>query len=159
MCSSSALAPPNAAAARPPAPQTSSEACAATTAAASSSERATDAPPLTVILERPPGVAARDRRAPPTERDSRPSTHRHPTPPQVVSLFKKMPKEITDIRDFLQKARRRDAKAVTIKTTRGMTKFKIRCSRYLYTLRVQDGEKAAKLEQSLPPGLQRKDVK
>ena len=54
-----------------------------------------------------------------------------------------MPKEITDIRDFLQKARRRDAKAVTIKTTRGMTKFKIRCSRYLYTLRVQDGEKAA----------------
>ena len=65
-----------------------------------------------------------------------------------------MPKEITDIRDFLQKARRRDAKAVTIKTTRGMTKFKIRCSRYLYTLRVQDGEKAAKLEQSLPPGLQ-----
>ena len=40
-----------------------------------------------------------------------------------------MPKEITDIRDFLQKARRRDAKAVTIKTTRGMTKFKIRCSR------------------------------
>ena len=26
-------------------------------------------------------------------------------------------------------------------------------------LRVQDGEKAAKLEQSLPPGLQRKDVK
>ena len=70
-----------------------------------------------------------------------------------------MPKEITDIRDFLQKARRRDAKAVTIKTTRGMTKFKIRCSRYLYTLRVQDGEKAAKLEQSLPPGMQRKDVK
>ena len=69
-----------------------------------------------------------------------------------------MPKEITDIRDFLQKARRRDAKAVTIKTTRGMTKFKIRCSRYLYTLRVQDGEKAAKLEQWLPPGLQRKDV-
>merc|ERR1719409_1278773 len=31
-----------------------------------------------------------------------------------------MPKEITDIRDFLQKARRRDAKAVTIKTTRGI---------------------------------------
>lgn len=79
--------------------------------------------------------------------------------PQVHSRFFKMPKEITDIRDFLQKARRRDAKAVTIKTTKGMTKFKIRCSRYLYTLRVQDSEKATKLEQSLPPGLQRKDVK
>ena len=69
-----------------------------------------------------------------------------------------MPKEITDIRDFLQKARRRDAKAVTIKTTRGMTKFKIRCSRYLYTLSVTDQEKAEKLTQSLPPGLARKDL-
>ena len=70
-----------------------------------------------------------------------------------------MPKEISDIRDFLQKARRRDAKSVKIKKPKGVVKFKIRCSRYLYTLRVQDGEKAAKLEQSLPPGLQRKDVK
>ena len=111
------------------------------------------------VSSAPPGAAARDRRGPPTERHNREAPRRHPTPPQVVSLFRKMPKEITDIRDFLQKARRRDAKAVTIKTTRGMTKFKIRCSRYLYTLRVQDGEKAAKLEQSLPPGLQRKDVK
>ena len=52
---------------------------------------------------------------------------------------------------------------VVIKRSSGgpskQVKFKIRCSRYLYTLRVQDGEKAAKLEQSLPPGLQRKDVK
>ena len=159
MCSSSAWHPHSAAAAHPRAPQTSSEACAATTAAARRLKRATGALPPPAALARLSGAAARDRRAPPTERDSRPNTHRHPPPPQVVSLFKKKPKEITDIRDFLQKARRRDAKAVTIKTTRGMTKFKIRCSRYLYTLRVQDGEKAAKLEQSLPPGLQRKDVK
>ena len=72
-----------------------------------------------------------------------------------------MPKEISDIRDFLQKARRRDAKSVKIKTTKGRTpvvKFKIRCSRYLYTLRVSDAEKADKLKQSLPPGLQRKDI-
>ena len=103
-------------------------------------------------------------RAPPTEtadgeRQPRESPAPTPAPRRPRNAFPKMPKEITDIRDFLQKARRRDAKAVTIKTTRGMTKFKIRCSRYLYTLRVQDGEKAAKLEQSLPPGLQRKDVK
>ena len=38
------------------------------------------------------------------------------------------------------------------------TKFKIRCSRYLYTLTVEDAEKAEKLSQSLPPGLNRKEV-
>ena len=32
------------------------------------------------------------------------------------------------------------------------TKFKIRCSRYLYTLALDDPEKAEKLRQSLPPG-------
>lgn len=32
------------------------------------------------------------------------------------------------------------------------TKFKIRCSRYLYTLALEDPEKADKLQQSLPPG-------
>ncbi len=32
------------------------------------------------------------------------------------------------------------------------TKFKIRCSRYLYTLAIEDPEKAEKLKQSLPPG-------
>lgn len=69
-----------------------------------------------------------------------------------------MPKEISDIRDFLQKARRADAKSVKIKKTKGVVKFKIRCSRYLYTLRVQDAEKAEKLTQSLPPGLTRKDI-
>jgi hypothetical protein len=33
-----------------------------------------------------------------------------------------------------------------------VTKFKIRCSRYLYTLVLTDAEKAEKLKQSLPPG-------
>ena len=37
-------------------------------------------------------------------------------------------------------------------------KFKVRCSRYLYTLVVTDSEKAEKLKQSLPPGLQVKDL-
>lgn len=31
-------------------------------------------------------------------------------------------------------------------------KFKVRCSRYLYTLVITDKEKAEKLKQSLPPG-------
>jgi large subunit ribosomal protein L38e len=38
------------------------------------------------------------------------------------------PKQITDIRDFLQKARRRDAKLVKIRKRVDGTKFKIRCS-------------------------------
>ncbi|DBA00702.1 TPA: hypothetical protein N0F65_001173 [Lagenidium giganteum] len=68
------------------------------------------------------------------------------------------PKQITDIRDFLQKARRKDARSVKIKKTAQVVKFKIRCSKYLYTLCVTDIEKADKLTQSLPPGLQRKDI-
>ena len=32
------------------------------------------------------------------------------------------------------------------------TKFKVRCHRYLYTLSLDDPEKAEKLKQSLPPG-------
>merc|ERR1719438_163767 len=33
-------------------------------------------------------------------------------------------------------------------------KFKVRCSRFLYTLKITDKEKVEKLKQSLPPGLQ-----
>jgi large subunit ribosomal protein L38e len=70
----------------------------------------------------------------------------------------KMPKKIEDIRDFLQKARRADAKLVKIRKRDTQTKFKIRCSRYLYTLVVTDSEKADKLTQSLPPGLKRDNI-
>jgi large subunit ribosomal protein L38e len=41
---------------------------------------------------------------------------------------------------------------VKIKKSKGATKFKVRCSRYLYTLTVKDADKADKLKQSLPPG-------
>jgi large subunit ribosomal protein L38e len=75
-----------------------------------------------------------------------------------------MPKEIKEIRDFLQTARRKDAHKVKIMTKtketatgkkETTTKFKIRCSKYLYTLVVKDAEKASKLKSSLPPGLTR----
>ena len=69
-----------------------------------------------------------------------------------------MAKEIKDIRDFLQKARRTDAKLVKIRKRNAQTKFKIRCSRHLYTLVVTDAEKADKLTQSLPPGLTRTTI-
>ncbi|KAK6624210.1 60S ribosomal protein L38 [Polyplax serrata] len=70
-----------------------------------------------------------------------------------------MPREIKEIKDFLLKARRKDAKSVKIKKNAENTKFKVRCSKYLYTLVITDKEKAEKLKQSLPPGLQVKEVK
>lgn len=49
-----------------------------------------------------------------------------------------------------------DAKHIVIKKqTGGSTKFKVRCSKYLYTLVVSDQDKANKLESSLPPGMLR----
>ena len=42
--------------------------------------------------------------------------------------------------------------ACKIKKSSGVTKFKVRCSRYLYTLVVNDSQKANKLQQALPPG-------
>ena len=53
-----------------------------------------------------------------------------------------MPKEVKEIKDFLLVARRKDARAVIIKrnpergTRPANTKFKVRCSRYLYTCRI-----------------------
>jgi large subunit ribosomal protein L38e len=71
----------------------------------------------------------------------------------VFGVHRLQPKQITEIKDFLLTARRKDARSVKIKKTKtGVTKFKVRCSKYLYTLCVQDTEKADKLKQSLPPG-------
>ncbi|KAF9621681.1 hypothetical protein IFM89_025976 [Coptis chinensis] len=63
-----------------------------------------------------------------------------------------MPKQIHEIKDFLLTARRKDARSVKIKKSKDVVKFKVRCSKYLYTLCVFDSEKADKLKQSLPPG-------
>lgn len=64
-----------------------------------------------------------------------------------------MPKEITELKKFLQMCRRKDAKRLYIKRNKNDTKFKIRCARYLYTLKLSDRPKAYKLEKSLPPQL------
>ncbi|CAN6211277.1 unnamed protein product, partial [Urochloa humidicola] len=70
----------------------------------------------------------------------------------------KMPKQIHEIKDFLLTARRKDARSVKIKRSKDVVKFKVRCSKYLYTLCVFDAEKANKLKQSLPPGLSVQEV-
>ena len=70
-----------------------------------------------------------------------------------------MPKQIQEIKEFLVIARRKDAKCKQIKLKLAIKvmkagprhKFKVRCSKYLYTLVVADAAKAEKLKQSLPP--------
>ncbi|KAI9004671.1 ribosomal protein L38 component of cytosolic 80S ribosome and 60S large subunit [Gaertneriomyces semiglobifer] len=69
-----------------------------------------------------------------------------------------MPKQITEIKDFLKVARRKDAKSIKIKKNGSETKFKVRCSKYLYTLVVADADKAEKLKQSLPPTPEAKEI-
>ena len=44
-------------------------------------------------------------------------------------------------------------KSLNRKSKKTVTKFKIRCSRYLYTLVVDDSDKADKIRQSLPPSM------
>lgn len=78
-----------------------------------------------------------------------------------------MAKEITDIKQFLELTRRADVKSATVKVNKKLnragktfrqTKFKVRGSRYLYTLIVNDAGKAKKLIQSLPPTLEVKKL-
>ena len=69
-----------------------------------------------------------------------------------VSVHALQPRQISEIKDFLLTARRKDARSVKIKKSGDVTKFKVRCKRYLYTLCVTDADKADKLKQSLPPG-------
>ncbi|SCV69368.1 BQ2448_2388 [Microbotryum intermedium] len=79
------------------------------------------------------------------------------------------PKEVKEIKQFLEIARRPDAKSAQIKKSVSRKtgasgssaikyKFKIRCSRYLYTFCLSDADKAEKLRQSLPPTLKVSDV-
>jgi large subunit ribosomal protein L38e len=60
------------------------------------------------------------------------STHIHAYPPFAEARIKKIPSKVAG--------------------GKTQTKFKVRCSRYLYTLSIDDPEKAEKLKQSLPPG-------
>ena len=84
-----------------------------------------------------------------------------------------MAREIKDIRAFLETARRKDAtKVVILRRLRKLkgqpfapasagtlvTKFKIRCSKHLYTLVVTDKAKAQKIEASLPPSLKQQTI-
>ncbi|TKW11533.1 hypothetical protein SEVIR_6G238100v4 [Setaria viridis] len=87
-----------------------------------------------------------------------PSRRREKKSSATPRSHEKMPKQIHEIKDFLLTARRKDARSVKIKRSKDVVKFKVRCSKYLYTLCVFDAEKANKLKQSLPPGLSVQEV-
>ncbi|KAM8906574.1 large ribosomal subunit protein eL38-like [Lycaon pictus] len=70
-----------------------------------------------------------------------------------------MPCNVEEIKDFLLMAWRKDAKSIKIKKNKDNVKFKVQCSRYLYTGVITDKEKAEKLKHSLPPGLAVKELK
>uniref|UniRef100_A0A8C8YKI6 Large ribosomal subunit protein eL38 n=1 Tax=Prolemur simus TaxID=1328070 RepID=A0A8C8YKI6_PROSS len=70
-----------------------------------------------------------------------------------------MPWKTEESKDFLLTARRKDARSIRIKKNKDNTKFKVRCSRYLYIVVITDKEKAEKLKQSLPPGMAIKEPK
>ncbi|RKO97481.1 60S ribosomal protein L38, partial [Caulochytrium protostelioides] len=59
-------------------------------------------------------------------------------------------KTLNDIKQFLHTVSRKDTRVVRIKHNSDNVKFKVRCSRHLYTLLVTDSAKAAKLQQALP---------
>ncbi|KAM0721682.1 hypothetical protein Q7P37_002607 [Cladosporium fusiforme] len=64
-----------------------------------------------------------------------------------------MPREVSDIKNFIEICRRKDASSARIKkNSPQQIKFKVRCTRELYTLVLKDNDKAEKLKQSLPPG-------
>ncbi|KAF6155982.1 hypothetical protein GIB67_039313 [Kingdonia uniflora] len=53
---------------------------------------------------------------------------------QVKGVTAAQPKQINEIKDFLLTARKKDARSVKIKRSKDVVKFKVRCSKYLYTL-------------------------
>lgn len=61
-----------------------------------------------------------------------------------------MPKKIEEIKEFLLTTRRNDVKAIRIKRTKDITKFKIKCARQLYTYSLKDQDKIKKIREALP---------
>ena len=66
-----------------------------------------------------------------------------------------MPREIKDLKEFLAICSRRDARCVKLKQNKENTKFKVRCSKYLYTLVVPDKKKADKIQKSIHPNVKK----
>ena len=69
-----------------------------------------------------------------------------------------MPREIKDLKEFLSICSRKDARNVKVKKNGTVTKFKVRCSKFLYTLVVQDKKKADRIQKSIHPSVKKVEV-
>ena len=81
-------------------------------------------------------------------------------------MFSLQPKEIKDLKDFIQLMRNEhkhlaNASKISIKKCKksNATKFKLRTPRYLYTHTVNDRGHANKIIQSVPPFVKKHEVK
>lgn len=66
-----------------------------------------------------------------------------------------MPRQVKDLKEFIAICVRKDARCVKIKHNLNESKFKVRCSRFLYTFVIADKKKAARLEQSIHPSVKK----
>ena len=69
-----------------------------------------------------------------------------------------MPREIRDLKEFLSICSRKDARYVKVKKNADATKFKVRCSKLLYTLVVNDKKKADRIQKSIHPSVKKVTV-
>jgi len=78
----------------------------------------------------------------------------------------KQPRDLTDdMKKFLLYLRGDDktkvkpiAKKIIIKTKDNVTKFKLRCPRYLYTLKVDEANRAEKIKSAIPNSIQKVEL-
>ncbi|KCV71535.1 hypothetical protein H696_02470 [Fonticula alba] len=64
-----------------------------------------------------------------------------------------MAKQITHVKEFLTFTQRQDAAHVFVKKTGKVTKFKLRCSKHLYTIVIRDAAMADRLKSTIPASL------
>jgi large subunit ribosomal protein L38e len=67
------------------------------------------------------------------------------------------PKQVAEVKNFLRLTKRKDAKWVKARKSAGKTKFKVRTSKYLFTL-ITSKKSAIKLKGALPPAIQKRGV-
>lgn len=72
-----------------------------------------------------------------------------------------MPREIKNLKEFLQVCARKDARVLKVKKGTAkvaLTKFKVRCSKFLYTFAVADKKKADRILKSIHSNLKKVNI-
>ena len=61
-----------------------------------------------------------------------------------------MPKQVKDIKEIMKLLKAGSVRAVRVKKNADNTKFKVRCSKYLYTYVCKDEKKAEDIKKAIP---------